>query len=246
MIVPSRSVTGLYTPDGSRDEQERILACRLNYIGDDHAHSADIDAYHELKLEDEFADGERAGYTDWVDSSFTQEEVSGFKRTIFTLRKPILFGDPDAQHNVDRPVIEIAFVLRTTSWGVIETGTYHLPDPDPSVTRQSVSELADTVMNRADRLPRPTPDDQWPLFYGHDMSQAELLTVMKTMIANLSDQPNESRDERGAEGVHLLEEFQAEYDVTRTEVRGAIDILEQRGEIEEVSPQLFKPISSVM
>jgi len=237
---PSRSVTALYTPDGSCNYQERVLACRLNYIDDDHAHSDDIDAYHETKLDDEFEDGEREAYTDWTDSNFTQNEVNGFKRTVFTLRKPILSAHTPGQRTATRPVLVTAFVLQTTPWGVIETGTYHWPNPDPGDARDTVTSLADTVTNRADRLPRPTTDDQWSLFYGHDLSQAELVTAMETTIAERADEPNDMKTERGAVLTYLLDQFQEEYGVTRREARGTLAILDEQGHINDNATGLIK------
>jgi len=237
---PSRTVTALYTPDGSCDYQKRILACRLNYIDDDHAYSDDIEAYYEAKLNEEFDESERAAYTDWIDTTHTQDEYNGFERTTSTLRKPILSSPLDKPLQANRPVLVTAYVIQTTPWGLIETGTYHWPDPDPGDARDTVTALADTVTGRADCLPRPTIDDQWPLFYGHDMSQAELVTAMKTTIAERADEPNDFKSERGAVLTYLLDHFQDEYDITRTEARETLAILDEQGGINDNATGLIK------
>jgi len=240
---PRHTVTALYTADGTCTYQKRILACRVTLLDDDHLYSDDTDAYHDQKLDNASVDGDRAAYTDWIDSTFTQNEVNGFKRTVFSVRKPILIAHTSGERNASRPVLVTALVVQTTPWGVIETGTYQWPDPDPGVARETVTTLADTLTHRADRLSRPTPDDQWPLFYGHDMSQAELVTAMHTTIAELTKEPSELKhvqDEDGAVLTTLLERFQADYDVTRREARKTLDILDQRGDINDKSAGLIK------
>lgn len=239
-LDPTRSVTALYTPDGTRDYQERLLACRLNLIADDHEDSDDIDAYHDRKLDEEFEDGQREAYTDWTESAFTQTHDSGFERTTYTLRKPILSTPTEVQLTASRPVLVWAFVLQSTPWGLIEAGTYHWPDPDPGDALDTVTALADTVTNRADRLPRPTTDDQWPLFYGHDLSRAELVTAMETTIADLTHEPSDMKDEPGAVLCTLLDRFQDEYGVTRQEARETLTILDERGDINDSGAGLIK------
>ncbi|WP_302080575.1 hypothetical protein [Salinibaculum rarum] len=235
-----RTVTALYTPDGTCAYQKRSLACRITYFDDDHPYSDDIDGYHDQKLNEASVDSDRAAYTDWIDSTYTRDEVNGLTRTVFSSRKPILIAQTSGQRNATRPVLVTAIVVQSTSWGVIEIGTHQWPDPDPGVARESVITLAGTLTHRADRLPRPTPDSQWPLFYGHDLSQAELATAMQTSIAELTDEPSELKNEPGAVLATLLDRFQAEYDVAPREARKILTVLDQRGDINDSSAGLIK------
>jgi hypothetical protein len=233
------AVTALYTADGTCDYQSRVLACRVTLLDDDHPCSDDINEYHDQKLDDSPVVSDRTEYTDWTNSTFTQDEVNGFKRTVFSVRKPILVARTSGQRTANRPVLVTALVVQTTPWGVIETGTYQWPDPDPGVARDTATNLADTLTHRVDRLPRPTPDDQWPLLYGHDMRREELVTAMQTTIAELTDEPSELKHEDGAVLTTLLDRFQADYDVTRREARKILDVLEQRDEINASSAGLI-------
>ncbi|WP_338739403.1 hypothetical protein [Haloplanus salilacus] len=230
---PHHAVTALYTPDGTCAYQQRVLACRLNLLDDEHPYSDDVEGYHDQKLDDASVDGDGGAYTDWIDSTHTEDQVNGFTRTVFSVRKPILVAHTSDQRTASRPVLVTALVVQTTPWGVIETGTYHWPDPDPGVARDTVTTLADTLTHRVERLPRPTPDDQWPLFYGHDQSQAELATAMQTTIAELTDEQSELKNEPGAVLATLLDRFQADYDVAQREALNILDVLEQRGDINE-------------
>lgn len=233
-------ITALYTPDGTCAYQQRVLACRITLIDDEHPYSDNLDGFHEQKLDEVSVDDDGVAYTDWIDATYTEDQVNGSRRTVFSVRKPILIAHTSDLRTASRPVLVTALVVQTTPWGVIEVGTYHWPDPDPGVARDTVTTVADTLTHRVEHLPRPTPDDQWPLFYGHDMSREDLVTAMKTTIAELTDEPSELKDEDGAVLTTLLERFQADYDVTRREARKTLDILDQRGDITDNSAGLIK------
>ncbi|MDS0284024.1 hypothetical protein [Haloarcula onubensis] len=231
----SHAVTALYTPTGELDYQERILACRINILEEDQEYSDSIDEFHEEKIDDAFEDGERAAYTDWIDASLTHDTVNGYQRTAFTRREPILSYPPAADRDVSRPVLVTAFVVQTTPWGVIEVGTYHWPDPDPGSGLATVTDLADTVMSRASRLPRPETDPEWPLFYGYEETKAELADELRTTIAELTAEPSPLTPEPGAALTNLNDRFHEQYGATRRETAELLRVLEANDEIKDAT-----------
>lgn len=230
---PSHAVTALYTANGQCEYQPRVLACRLCLLDDAHKYSANIAEYHESKVTDEFSEDERQAYTDWVDHSFTQTTVNGFDRTVFTIRKPIVTAHIPAQQQASRPVLVMAFALQSTPWGCIETGAFFSPNPEPGAGRTAVTDLADTLTNRADRLPQPTATEHWPLLCGYDRSPEELAEGMKPIIAELTKEPGENKPEPGAVLTNLLDRFEAEYGVKRPEAHQALRILREQGAVTE-------------
>lgn len=230
---PSHAVTALYSADGQCEYQPRVLACRLCLLDEGHEFATDIAGYHESKVADEFGEEERELYTDWVDTSFTQTTVNGFDRTVFTIRKPVLTHHIPAQQQASRPVLAMAFALQSTPWGCIETDAFFSPDPEPGAGRTAVTDLADTVTNRADRLPRPTATEHWPLLCGYNLSPEELAEGMKPIIAELTKQSGEYKPEPGAMLTNLLERFEAEYGVKRPEAHQALRILREQGAVTE-------------
>jgi hypothetical protein len=238
---PSHAVTALYTPDGNCEYQQRVLACRLCLLDDDHGFADDIAGYHEAKVADSFGEDERAAYTDWVDTSMTQDSINGFDRTVFTVREPILSYQHDAQRHASRPVLVMAFAVQSTPWGCLETGAYLCPDPEPGVGRDTVTSVTETLTNRAQRLPRPTVAEDWPLLYGHDQSPEALAAEVNAIIADLADEPNEMKSQRGAVLTYLVDRVDEECDLTKPELFHLLEILEQQGDIEDSSGGLIKP-----
>lgn len=234
-IKSSYTATALYTPTGATEYQDRVLACRLHLITDDHAHDDSMTAYHEAKLDAEFDDGERAAYTDWTDWSFDQDTINGHQRTTFSLRRPILVSRTSAETNVHRPVLVYAFALQTTPWGLLEIGTYQTPNPDPGTALNEVTALADLLSNRVERFPKPSVDDQWPLFHGHDTTKEEHLQDLRATIADLTTESTELADESRAAMQNIHDRFEAQYGVSPHEVNALIAELEERNEITQHS-----------
>ena len=237
---PSHAVTALYTPNGQCEYQPRVLACRLCLLDDTHELGTDITEYHESKVADEFGEDERQAFTDWVDCSFTQTTVNGLKRTIFTTRHPILTHHIPAQQQASRPVLVTACAVQSTPWGCIETGAYFSPNPEPDAGRTAVTDLADTVANRADRLPRPTIAGEWPHLYDHTVDTDQLISDVKAIIAEFTEQPTEYQDEPGAILSNLVDRVQAEYGIARQEIFKVLDILESEGEIKDDTTGLIQ------
>lgn len=233
---PSHAVTALYTPNGHIEYQQRVLACRLSLLDATHEYSDDIATYHERRVADEFADRDGDAYTDWVDASLTTETVNGHTRTSYTLRRPLLSYPTTERQDVHHPVFVRAVVVQPTSWGSIEIGAYLWPDPDPGTGLNTVTELTDTVTNRAARLPRPVVEAEWPLLYTHELSADELAAKMKSIITDLTADPSEPTTESGAAVSTLLDRFRAEYDVTEREARKILDVLKQQDAIADDTP----------
>jgi len=228
---PSHAVTALYTPNGEVEYQQRVLACRLSILDSNHEYSDDVTTYYERRVADEFGDRDEDAHTGWIDSSLTTETVNGHTRTSYTLCRPLLsYPSTDHQH-VSHPVFVWAVVVQSTSWGSIEIGAYLWPDPDPGTGLNTVTELTDTVTNRAARLPRPVVEAEWPLLYPHELSADELAAKMKSIITDLAADPSEPTTESGAAVSTLLDRFRAEYDVTESEARKVLDILKQQDAI---------------
>jgi hypothetical protein len=237
---PSRSVTALYTPDGQCEYQSRVLTCRLCILDSTHKFGTDIDGYHELKVADEFDENELESYTDWVDYSFTQTTVRGFDRTVFSIRKPILIHQISTQQQASRPVLVMACALQSTPWGCIETGALFSPDPEPGAARNVVTNLADTVANRADRLPHPAVAEEWPHLYDHTIDRDQLVSEVKATVAKLTEQPTDYQDEPGAILSNLVDRVQAESGITRQEVFTLLNNLEAEGEIKEETAGIIR------
>ena len=223
-LEPSHATTALYTPDGQCEYQPRVLACRLCLLENTHEFATDITEYHESKVADEFGEEKRELYTDWVDSSFTQTIVNGFKRTVFTIRKPVMTAHIPAQQQASRPVLVMAFTLQSTPWGCIETGAFFSPDPEPGAGRTAVTDLADT-------LSQPKVTGEWPHLYDRSVDTNQLVSDAKAIIAKLTEQPTEYQDEPGAVLSNLIDRVQAECGITRQEVYKVLDILEAKGAI---------------
>lgn len=234
------SVTALYTPDGTCSYQRRILACRLTLSEADRPYSDDSDGGHDEYFDETFVDDDLMAYTDWVDTTVTHDTVEGFDRTVVAVREPVLTAPNGSLGRERRPVVVHARLVQTAPWGVIEVGTYHSPAPDLGSARATVTALAATLTDRVERHPRPTADDEWPLFFGHDLDRADLATAMRATLTDLTTESHPGNHEEGALLCRLLDRFTAEYDLTRDEARVVLETLVDRGGADDSAGGLIK------
>lgn len=225
--APSHTVTALYTPDGLIQSENRFLACRISLLDYDHGLVDAPDRFHDKKVNATLNVDDQNPPTDWVDFSYNETQVSGHKRTVVNVRRPLLMYSDAAEDEPSRPVNVLSFVVQSTPWGTIEAGMELLPDPDPDVGLETVKDLADIVTEQVELLPRPAPTEDWPLFRGHDRSKFELATEMKSVISELSSQVSELNDEAAARFTDVADRMNEDYDITRREARELLEVLDQ-------------------
>ena len=107
------------------------------------------------------------------------------------------------------------------------------PDLELGAGRKIVTDVADTVTNRADRLPRPTVADDWPHLYDNQLDTDHLMAEMQNIIADPTEEERKYKPEKGATVTNLTDRMQSAFDITRQELFKGLEILEERGEVRE-------------
>lgn len=230
---PSSSVTAAYAPDGTLDWPLRTLVTRLALFDDEEHTHEDIEACCERKVEEEFGGEEEDPTTEWIDTTYHEETVGDYRRTTFSHRQPLLYKYGQYDGGVSRPVFVFAFALQVTDWGFVETGLYLSPDPDPGSPLDIVETVTDTLTNRAERLPTPTSDPDWPHLHLHDQSQADIVADARTHL-------DEWADDGAVNAGRLIEAIRDEYDIPNEVVRAVIAALTETGALSELDAGYYE------
>ena len=151
-------VQSVYAPNGEIGDLGVHTACRLNLISESHRSPEDISVYHEQAVRDGLdGDPDRPIFSDWVTTDTEQTSACGYPRTVHSHRRPVIRLH-EIPASVSRPVIECAWVVQSTAWGIVETCAYLTPDPDQGRARELAGELADSIMHQVTAYPEPTVD----------------------------------------------------------------------------------------
>lgn len=114
------------------------------------------DDLHKLLLWKEFKDSEPGleGYTDWVDTEFT-EHTDPYRRTDIMVRAPIHYRPQSIQSDNPRPYCEASIVILTTNWGALGLSLDVEVVPDYGQSLNTLQSLADVLHTRSSQQPRP-------------------------------------------------------------------------------------------
>lgn len=151
-------VQSVYAPGGEIGDLGVHTACRLNLVIDSHQTPDDIAVYHGEAVRNGFdGDPDRPIFSDWVTTETEQTSPFGFSRTAHWHRRPVIRLHK-IPASVQRPIIECAWVVQSTAWGLVETCAYLTPDPEQERARELAVGLADSIMQQVTTYPEPTVD----------------------------------------------------------------------------------------
>jgi len=111
---------------------------------------------HKLLLWQEFKGSEPnlEGYTDWVNTKFT-EQTDPYRRTDIMIRAPIHYRPHSIQSDNPKPCSESSVVVLTTDWGAIGLTLDVEFVPDRGQSLGTLQSLSDALHTRSSHQPRP-------------------------------------------------------------------------------------------
>lgn len=148
-ILSGKAAITVYGPHGEIGNQSVHLACQITCLPEEDRTDDARAAWRKEKLWKQCqGDPDRETYSSWVTTAHKTERAYDHQRTIYTIRRPRLVIDT-LDTDVQRPVIEQAFVIQATDWGFIGTGAYLTPRPDEDEARQLATTVADSATKQA-------------------------------------------------------------------------------------------------
>lgn len=157
--IVATTAHAVYTPSGRVSEDSVHAACRLIIGKETGTSTPPVSDYHEEELWRTFnGDPDRPLYSDWVTTDLDTTTVNDFDRTTYSQRRPILYLD-GLSESVQRPVLEYAFVIQSTAWGLVETAVSLYPDPEQDRATEIAVSMGDNVLKQALEYPTPEPPE---------------------------------------------------------------------------------------
>lgn len=148
-VISGEAAVAVYGPHGEVSDQSVHLTCQITRLPEEDRTDEARAAWRKEKLWRQCqGDPAREIYSSWVTTSCETELAYDHDRTTYAIRRPRLVVDT-LDTDVQRPVIEQAFVIQETDWGFVGTGAYLTPRPDEGEAREFATMVADAATKQA-------------------------------------------------------------------------------------------------